>query len=46
VTALAMLGDRERCLEVGADEYLTKPVNLSHLHSVIKQQLRRVYRQS
>jgi len=46
VTALAMLGDRERCLEVGADEYLTKPVNLSHLHSVIKQQLRRVCRQS
>ncbi|MBD2189268.1 PAS domain S-box protein [Pseudanabaena mucicola] len=41
LTALAMVGDRENCLAVGADEYLSKPVQLSHLGSVIQEQLRR-----
>jgi PAS domain S-box-containing protein len=39
LTALAMIGDREKCLAVGANEYLAKPVQLSHLVTVIQKQL-------
>jgi PAS domain S-box-containing protein len=41
LTALAMPGDRERCLAAGANEYLSKPVSLKGLVQVIEVQLNR-----
>ena len=35
LTANAIKGDRERFLEVGMDEYLSKPVNKERLSEVI-----------
>ena len=31
LTALAMAGDRDRCIEIGANDYLSKPVSLKQL---------------
>jgi CheY-like chemotaxis protein len=41
LTALAMPGDRERCLAAGVNEYLSKPVSLKGLVKVIEVQLNR-----
>jgi len=35
ITALAMPGDRVRCLEAGANAYLTKPINMRELARLI-----------
>ncbi|MFN8090881.1 MAG: ATP-binding protein [Vicinamibacteria bacterium] len=35
LTALAMPGDKERCLEAGANAYLPKPVRLSELRELV-----------
>jgi signal transduction histidine kinase/ActR/RegA family two-component response regulator len=40
LTALAMTGDRERCLEAGATEYVSKPANLKNLTQLISNLLK------
>lgn len=39
LTALALPGDRERCLQAGADEYMAKPVGLKELVEMIGRKL-------
>ena len=42
MTAHAMSGDRDRCLDAGMDEYLTKPVNSRELYATIEKYLSNV----
>jgi CheY-like chemotaxis protein/two-component sensor histidine kinase len=36
VTAKAMKGDRDKCIQAGASDYITKPVDLEQLFSVLR----------
>ena len=36
LTAKAMKNDREKCIQAGASDYISKPVNLEQLFSLIK----------
>jgi CheY-like chemotaxis protein len=36
VTAKAMMGDRERCIEAGASDYIAKPVDTAQLLSLLQ----------
>jgi len=37
VTAQAMTGDREKCLQAGADDYISKPIDVDKLLKVLSQ---------
>jgi CheY-like chemotaxis protein len=39
LTALAMPGDRERCITAGANEYMSKPISLKKLRDTINEML-------
>ena len=40
VTASAMVGDREKCLAVGMDDYLSKPIRLEPLRTLLEHWIR------
>jgi len=42
MTAHAMKGDRERCIEAGMDEYISKPINAEKILEIIERTMRSI----
>jgi len=40
-TAFALLGDREKCIAAGMDDYIEKPINAEKFYSVVKKNIYR-----
>jgi CheY-like chemotaxis protein len=40
VTAQAMLGDKEKCLKAGANEYISKPIDVDKLMLVLNEHIK------
>jgi HAMP domain-containing protein/signal transduction histidine kinase/DNA-binding response OmpR family regulator len=39
LTAKAMAGDREKCIQAGATDYIAKPVDMAHLFNMIRKEV-------
>ncbi len=39
MTAAAMAGDKERCIEAGMDEYISKPINFNEVYRLIEENI-------
>ncbi len=46
MTGNAFLGDREKCLEAGMDDYITKPVRIGELQSAIERWATKIVKKS
>jgi CheY-like chemotaxis protein len=40
VTAQAMMGDKEKCIAAGADDYIAKPIDVDRLLSLLKEHVK------
>jgi len=36
ITAKAMIGDRQKCIDAGASDYISKPVDIDQLLSLLR----------
>jgi CheY-like chemotaxis protein len=41
-TAFAMMGERERCIEAGCNDYIAKPIKKDELHALIQKHCKKI----